>query len=375
MTPILDARTVGRIAHMQDQVGILSIYMQLRDDVSGAYCADRSRIEIENRLRDLGESVRAYGDHGYVAAFQACVDWLKPLIESLAGFPADGRSSAVFSGLGSGEVVQVPCGSSMPNVVRLGRVAFLMPLLVAEAAGHPFGVVALHRDEARVFGFKNGYGEEVARLVLEQDSGDWRQLEGPAFTPPGSGQPNVSLRDNFEDRMRAGVSRSLGILAGIVAEMGAAERWDVLVVSGDSRLTNDFKASFRPAGHNLILLEDEHIWGDSSTAEVRRRSAPLVARAREERSAALVTKVVDDSAFGDRAVLGLNATLNALSAGRVRTLLFDAEQMSANGTGAGADRLDRAVRDALVAGIEVVPLSGTGAEILSGAEVGAQLYW
>lgn len=375
MTQILDARTVLRIAHMQDQIGILSIYMQLRDDVSGAYCADRSRVEIENQLRDLGDSVRAYGDHTYAAAFQACVDWLKPLIESLAGSPADGRSSAVFSGLESAEVVQVPCGSSMTSLVRLGRVAFLTPLLVAEAAGHPFGVVALHRDEARVFGFRNGSGAEVARLVLEPDSGDWRQLEGPAFSSPGSSQVSVSLSDDFEDRMRAAVSHSIGILAGNVAEMGAAERWDLLVVSGDPRLTNDFEESFRPAGHNIVLLEDEHVWGDSSAAEVGRRSAPLVAKGRQERSAALATKVVNDSAFGDRAVLGLNATLNALSADRVHILLFDAEQSSANGSGADAARLDRAVRDALISGIEVVPLSGNAAESLGGARAAAQLYW
>lgn len=370
MTQILDARTVQSVAHMQDQIGILSIYMQLRDDASGASRANSSRIEIENQLRDLGDSVRAYGDHDYIAAFQACVDWLKPLIESLAGPIADGHSCAIFSGLESAEVVQVPCSTSLPNMVRLGRVAFLSPLLGAEAESHPFGVVALHRDEARVFGVKNGSCDEVARMVLEPDSGDWRQLDVSAFSSPGSSQVNVSLKDAFEDRMKAAVSRSIGLLARNVADIGAAEHWDRLVISGDPRLTNDFKESFRPLGHPLDLIEDDHVWGDPSAAEVGRRSAPLVARARQEHATALASKVVRDSAFGERAVLGLNSTLNALSAGRVHILLFDAGQ-----SGADADRLDAAVREALISGIEVVPLSGSAAENLGGAEAAARLHW
>lgn len=375
MTQILDARTVQSVAHMQDQIGILSIYMQLRDDASGAWCADASRIEIENQLRDLEGSVRAYGDHDYIAALQGCVEWIKPLIESLAGPIAEGHSCAIFSGLKSAEVVQVPCVTSLPNLARLGPVAYLSPLLVAEAAGHPFGVVALHRDEARVFGFANGTGEQLARLVLEPDSGDWRRLDVPAFSSPGSSQVSVSLKDDFEDRRKAAVGRSVGILAGNVADIGAAERWDLLVVSGDPRLTNDFKDSFRPSGHRLDLIEDDHIWGDSSAGEVGRRSAPLVARGRRERAAALAATVVGDSAFGERAVLGLEPTLDALSAGRVHILLFDAEQSGPYGSGVEADRLDAAVRDALTSGIEVVPLTGSSAASLGGARAAAQLYW
>ena len=377
MTQILDARTVQSVAHMQDQIGILSIYMQLRDDASGAPCANASRIEIENQLRHLGDSIRAYGDHGYVAAFQACVDWLKPLIESLAGPAAEGHGCAIFSGLDSAEVVQIPCFSSLPNTARLGRVAFLSPLLVAEAAGHPFGVVALHRDEARVFGFENGVCGQLARFVLEPDSGDWRQMDAPAFSSPGSSQVSVSLKDDFENRVKAAVSRSIGILAGNLADMGEAEGWDMLVVSGESRLTNSFKESFRPAGHRLDLIDDHHVWGDHPAAEVGRRATPLVAAARQKRAADLATKVAGDSAFGEKAVLGLNATLNALSGGRVHILLFEAEQSGAYRTGADADadRLDLAIRDALTSGIEVVPLSGDAAGGLAGAQAAAQLYW
>lgn len=140
-------------------------------------------------------------------------------------------------------------------------------------------------------------------------------------------------------------------------------------------MTNSFRESFRPAGHRLDLIDDHHVWGDYPAAEVGRRAAPLVAAARQKRAADLATKVAGDSAFGEKAVLGLNATLNALSAGRVHILLFEAEQGGVYRTGADADRLDRAVRDALTSGIEVVPLSGDAAGGLAGAQAAAQLYW
>jgi hypothetical protein len=373
MTQILDARTVRSIARMQDHTGILSIYIRLRDEASGGPDAG-SKIEIENLLRELGNRVRTYGDHAYVAAFQACADWVVLLIESLAGSPGEGRSCAIFCGLESAEVVQIPCGVSLHNAVRLGPVASLAPLLVAEAAGRPFGVVALHRDKARVYSFKNGAGVEIAELVLEPDSGDWRQMEGPAFAAQGSSQASVSLRDQFDDRVKTRVGRSIDLLAGNVAGIGTAERWDLLVVSGDPRLTNDFKVSFRPDGQKITLVEDDHVWGDSSAAEVVRRSAPLAANARRERAASLAAEVVHDSAFADRAVLGFDATLHSLASGRVHVLLFDTE-LCGNGSGADGSRLDRAVRDAVVSGIEVVPLSGEAAATLGGAGSAARLYW
>lgn len=373
MTQILDARTVRSIARMQDHKGILSIYMMLRDDPSGALAAG-SRIEVENLLRDLVGKVRAHGDHDYAAAFQACVDWVIPLIESLSGSPAEGHSCAIFCGLESAEVVQIFCPSSLPTAVRVGPVAFLAPLLVAEAAGHPFGVVALHSDEARVYGYKNGAGEELAQLVMEPDSGDWRQMEGPAFAAPGSSQASVSYRDDFENRVEARVGRAIAILADNVAGIGAAERWDLLVVSGDPRLTNHFKESFRPTGHKIEVVEDRHVWDASSVAEVGRRSTPMASKARRERAATLAAEVVQDSRSGERAVLGLDATLDSLSAGRVHVLLFDAG-LGVNGSAAGPAGLDRAVRDAVASGIEVVPLSGDAAASLGGTGAAARLYW
>lgn len=370
----LDTQSVQSIVQMRDEVGILAIYMGVSSEDAGASWSRESRIEIENQLRDRSESVRAYGDHGYQSAFEQCVDDVKPLITSVSA-AAEGRGRAIFCGLESGEVVQIRSDSWLPNVVRVGPSAHILPLLVALEEGRPFGVVALHRDEARVFGFKYGSGTEIIRLSLEPDSGDWRDMSGPAFSSPGSSQVSVSLRDDFDDRLMANIARSIGGLAGAAAETTAAEGWDLLVVSGDPRLTNEFERSFAPAAHRVRLVRDEHVWGDSSAEEVGRRTAPLVEQVRREDAAALASKIVEDSAFEGQAVVGLNDTLNALSAGRVRVLVFDSDLYDSSGGSVDADRLNQAVKDGLAAGVEVIPLSGKAAQSLAGAVAAAQLYW
>ena len=85
-------------------------------------------------------------------------------------------------------------------------------------------------------------------------------MSGPAFSSPDSSQVSVSLRDDFEDRLMANIARSIGALVGAVAETAAAEGWDLLVVSGDPRLTNEFERSFELAGKGVRLVRDEHVW-------------------------------------------------------------------------------------------------------------------
>jgi len=67
--------------------------------------------------------------------------------------------------------------------------------------------------------------------------------------------------------------------------------------------------------------------------------------------------------------------LNALSAGRVRVLVFDSDLYDSSGGSVDADRLNQAVKDGLAAGVEVIPLSGKAAQSLAGAVAAAQLYW
>ncbi|MEX2587121.1 MAG: VLRF1 family aeRF1-type release factor [Actinomycetota bacterium] len=373
----LNRQSMAAVQAMRDDIGVVSAYIDLSVP-PGAAGADQWRIELRNRVKDLRERVRAYGSRDYAAAVDGALAHLESVAKSSVDPALEGsRGLGVFYGLGSSERIEVGSRARVSNAVVIRDRAYLPPLLVAVGELAPFGLVGLHRNEARVIGSSSTGGEELTSFRLNPDTSDWRQMSWPTASGKGSAQQSGSLRDNFEERLFATVRKSLGRLAKQMGELALDAGWDVLVVFGDPRLVGEFEAAFAPRGVETSIVASDLVWEDDLTVErILRLGKPIVDEVRKQRESDLADEMAGVASAGGRAVIGIEATVKALGSNRVQTLLFDSSQIEEPEPLAGGDRsksVEQVVQMAFESDVDVLAVSAVPA--LESEKIAATLRW
>ncbi|MEW6583538.1 MAG: VLRF1 family aeRF1-type release factor, partial [Actinomycetota bacterium] len=307
------------IARLQDPVGVITVYVDAAPDrMTGS--RPPFAIAIRNRLRALREEVKAGQPHGRWTAVHARLDALEPELARLLAPRADGRGRGIVAAVAGGQVLHVAIQQPLPDHVAFNDTPHLLPLLAAVEAGRPAGVVTVAREGVRAVEWRLGTSRTLAHERLFEPTGDWRPLSGPAgrSTP----QSSAPQRDLFDRRLEEHQARMVAGTVEWLAPLDATHGWDVLVVSGDPRMTGPLTAALpdRP-GRETIVTGDVIEW--RSDAEVARMVEPLLARARERRQVALVRQAGDAARSGGAAVVGLSETLASLAEGRVERVLID----------------------------------------------------
>lgn len=379
MTVELSRRSLASVRAMRDDTGVISAYI----DVSALQAStggDQWRIEVKNRVRQLRERARAYGDHSYRVSVDRFLDDLEGLAESSMDPSSQGtRGLGLFYGIESRERIDIGSPARLPTALRIGERAYLLPLVAALQELAPFGLVELHRDEARVIGAGPAQNEELLRFRLDPDTSDWRQVSWLSASGKGA-QQSDALRERFEGRLLEAVRKSLGVLAEKVAGIAGEGGWDVLAIYGDPRLAKEFQGALAQHPQAPATLTIDQVWGDLPAERVVRDALPAVEKQRKRRESELAGRIVDQASAGGKAVSGLRETSEALSSGRARTLIFDSSLIWMDGADPAVDAelrttesVERAVDEALDSGIDVVAVSEDSA--MESEKIGALLRW
>jgi hypothetical protein len=306
-------RWLAPFLELEDPIGVLSIYVDA-DPTLAAGNPPAWRTPVRTRLRELLGMARSEWPRDHRMAFEARLEELEPELASVLERRDLSRGRALFAAIQRGEVRRVDIHAVLPSLVSVGRQALVLPLVAAQQAGRPAGVVEL----------------SWAKVVLsEWEFGVLRQLETFELGVELGGEPgrpttNPSVpqsfpeRDRFETGVGARVLARIGEVGAEVAREATARGWDVLVVDGAPPSVEALEGGMRSNG-STVLPSNEALGNVSRSEAADRVNAVL-----RERRLAVQQRLVDQldaspAATRDAAVVG-----RALAEGRVEHLLLEA---------------------------------------------------
>lgn len=234
-------------------------------------------------------------------------------------FGWDKPGLAIFS-CASDEYFRVyPSAVAFRNRVRIGNKPHVKPLVhLLDHYAH-YGVIVVDRVGARFFEYHLGEMQETDGTMGD----DVRKLKtGGGSARSGGASSATGQRGGQGDRREQEVAqRNLREAAAASQQFFAGKPIRRLFLGGTAENVAQFRELLskqlqsRIAGTFAIdMTAGEH--------EVRTRSLELLERANAEREQKLVNKMITAAAKGGNAVVGLSATLQTVSEGRVQILVI-----------------------------------------------------
>lgn len=387
---------LAELRGIHDPEGVLSVYAS--SDAAGGvrHGPHAGGIAVRSALDALQDDVTTGGPRSRAVALRTALDRLRSALAELTDPTRTGRGRALFAPLGGGDHRVVVTRTPLEPLAVLRSTPYLRPLLGPLDAGRPAGGVAVSADAVRAVCMRDGSAEEVLHLQFDDQSGDWRRLQGPASGNPAQAAHMASQRDLYQRRLHEHRERFVAGAAAALVATGAERGWERLCIAGDREFAEALAAA---AGNDIETVRDTSVpRHDLSPAELAHALAPCLDAAREAQHTKLVRDVRDAAlAAHGTAVLGMDDVLTALAEGRVHRLLLDvrhemAGSISPDGrlvrTGqrpAGVDPdalvgephlVERIIEQTLAAGGHIVPLVPSAADALAdGDGVAAFLRW
>ena len=165
--------------------------------------------------------------------------------------------------------------------------------------------------------------EESLRLAFDDQSAEWRRLQGPAGGTPANQRQVSSQADLFARRVEEHRRHQLTLFGETLWERAGARGWTHVLVAGDPERTEGLRAS-RPEGGPHVLVSPQLLPDHLSPVAVRDATAPEIRAARLAGQLALAEHTRDAAlAAAGHGAVGVGDTLEALAEGRVHHLLVD----------------------------------------------------
>lgn len=318
----LDWPTLRTLAHITDDVGVLSLYTTAdpHDETSRPAWQTRARTS----LRQLPDQVKAHRARDEWLAVKARLDSLSTEFEQVLSARAPGVGRALFAPVSNGRVEIVSVQVPLVDKVDIAPMAQLRPLLCAWSEACPAGAVAVGPDELRIIDVRLGRSEHVATIEHPDDPADRRVMKGPAHSNPSMAQQTSPLVDVFDRREEFRLHRYLHSVGPTIASLAADRGWDCLAVTGEIALA---QAVARGMPHNVrldVMVLPHAVGASITTHKLGSLVEPALIQARQQRNRRLV-QYAHDAALAARpgpGAVGLEATLAALQQGQVARLLM-----------------------------------------------------
>ena len=360
-------RLLRRLVEWRSDAGILTVYVHVDPGARGRGW----RIELRERLRDLEGRTSPHGER---RAFEAAAE------EVLERFPEDGAPPEGRGHVGFVELAEkrpnavwrsMQMGPRRTDVVRSHR-PYVRPLVELFAEGPHVGAALVSADRVRLLEWSLGAIRELEDWEITLFSRDWRERKAERSMPGPRSWTSASGRDQFDQRLDANRRRFLHEVAALVAEERAKRGWRYLLAFGGEDLPQDFAAGLGDGGSELHALPHDLV--SSKEGQIAERVAAAVGDINAARAIDLLAALEEAVGAEPGAALGPQETLEALTQGRVRHLIFDADRdyegrpldadLAYDDDGAGLPVGERLVELAVATDAEITPVYGECAERL-----------
>lgn len=322
MSMLIRREQVERLSHIESGESlVISCYLhtdgkhQTDDDyqITLKHLIKQAREDLEGR--ELSDEVRksAEGD----------LDRIRSYVEG--EFDRNGtRGLAIFACGPCGVWEIFPLPRPLPSRLVVDHSPYLRPLTVLLDEHPRFCAVLVDREKARIFEIYQGEIEETTELLDEVPDqvryGGDRQ-RGPGHDQHGTREGQISR--HIEDH----VHRHYKNTADTLFDIWRKERFDFLLVGGHREALNEFTQHLHSYLQERLRSTIEADLQDSASTvlDTVRQVEQEVERENEAR---LMERLRTEAKKKGMAVLGIEATLEALHRGAVHTLVVDNEKQA-----------------------------------------------
>jgi peptide subunit release factor 1 (eRF1) len=231
-----------------------------------------------------------------------------------------GRGLAVYAGPQVWLAFELPV--PLENRVAYGQ-PDAWPLMWAVHEFEPYMILAVDRENARISTVYLGRITIEEKDSLDLDVTDWKFKSGrqrTAAVAAGVGASRGVQRDTFDARVDANIRRFWSGVADAAVRVADERHVDRLIIGGPEEAAAAVK-SLLPARCQRNVVAVVPLAGWLPEAEVLAHTLPVAKEEQRRRDEALVASVLDGAASGGRAVVGPDATLDALAQGQVDTVV------------------------------------------------------
>ncbi len=238
----------------------------------------------------------------------------------------EGRGLIIFAAPGLWKEYHLPL--PVPNRIRYGA-PDVTTLIDLTDQYRPYAILVVDHEHARILQAYLGETTVVEEDMLDLHTEDWRTMAGrrPTSTRQmGVGVGRGNQRDTFDARVDAHRRRFLATVARATARFMHDKGIERLIISGAEDVTSEVRQALPPEARDKVVgvvAPEAH----AGMAEIRDRTLAVALAAEQRQDAGLVSAVLDHVAWGG-GVAGIQPTLEALTQGRVLTLVVDRHVLS-----------------------------------------------
>ena len=307
---VLQPQMIQELAErtVRDGSPVLSIYLNL--DVSDPLNPRSSfKVSLDRMLKDIETQI---DDEAKLRHFREDSEWVRHKV----GFRLPkGKALLLFCDVSESFYFEEDLPVRMATQAWFGNTPYIRPLLETMGEYERYGVALVDRERARFFVISMGVIEEVSDVF--QDS--------PVKHRSTAGSDHMRSQMVFQRRAATWSGWFLKDVSDILHDLIKQYHIDRVLLAGPEDITAELQRLL-PKAVAARVAERVRISTSAKANEVFDLALPIIERIEREQEMTLVLDLVTiaqkTEPAAKKAVLGLNATLDAVNQGRVHRLLY-----------------------------------------------------
>ncbi|MGZ4431309.1 MAG: baeRF10 domain-containing protein [Gaiellales bacterium] len=295
------------LLRLRSPSGVVTLYVDTSPEQRGA-AQPAWETATRAELHRLRRQVHAEGDHKRSTGLARRLDQLEPDLERLIDPRQPGRGRALFFTIDGPEVRSVSTSVPLPTRLVVGDAPDLRPLLAALELERPAGIADISQAGLRLIEWANGRAHELPGLAHDRPAIEWQERKEPAGT----------LRDDELHLVNAA--------APAVQKAVRTRGWGRLILCGNHEMAREVARRLRTDGELVLRTVPIAPLAEMTAHAVAAGFADALAGMADERHRQQAEQAVAAAEAGGAGAAGLDAVLQALQEGRVRTLLLDRDR-------------------------------------------------
>jgi peptide subunit release factor 1 (eRF1) len=291
---------------------VLSAYLNI-DQSEAANLNRMFEVSLFNALRGAEQRL----DERWQTHFHAAAGHVQRFVE---GHKPRAKGLIIFCDAASGFFRAFELHVPVETEARWGNKPYLRPLLELIDEHERYGVILADRAQARLFSIFLGEIEEYHEAMAEADVTRFKS----------SGRDHIRSQARHQRRAETRALWHLKQAADLMEEVAERHAFDRLVLAGPVEATSEIcrrlSKALRAKVIGLIPLAL-----DASEQEVLGETLKLVKTAERTGEIEAVEHLINSAEKHEQAIIGLDQTIAAIQAGRVRQLVY-AEGWAATGS-------------------------------------------
>ncbi|GLI33253.1 baeRF10 domain-containing protein [Desulforhabdus amnigena] len=287
---------------------VLSLYLNL-DPANPVNLRGGYKVSLDGILKNLESQIT---DENQLRHFQEDAEWARRKTEFHI---AKGRSLVLFCDVSESFFFEEDLPIRFANQAWYGGSPYIRPLLEARNEYERYGVVVADREKARFFLISMGEIDEISDIFQEP----------PVKHRSAAGSDHMRSQMIFQRRAAKWSEEFLKNVSDTLHDIMFEYDIDRILLGGPEEVTAELQRLL-PKTVSARVVDRIRVSVTAKSNEVFDAAFPLIEQLEKEQEASLVQDLITTAhkskATGVKAVLGFDATLDAINQGRVYRLVY-----------------------------------------------------